>query len=125
MPDEGLHIPVPVPQDPSGEKEKEKVSATVDPTIELVLQQSFSKSHQIGLQAADRASAGNDTVAELTRNIFLKEVQQVSTREAAAMQRMDTDKLSEKILDARAAAGQPQFAPAGGSTAGAGAAGAK
>lgn len=97
--------------------------ADVDPTVAKILDQSFAKSHQVGIQAADRASAGNDVVAELTRNIFLGEIQKVGTREAAAMQRMDTDKLSEKILDARAAAQQPNFAPAGGSAAGAGAAG--
>jgi hypothetical protein len=80
----------------------------VDATVELVLGQAFAKSHQVGLQAADRASAGNDVVAELTRNVFLGEIIKVGTREAAAMQRMDTDKLSEKIIDARAASNQPQ-----------------
>lgn len=83
----------------------------LDPTVEKVLDQAFAKSHQRGLAASDRAGAGDDWLAELTRNVFLGETQKVGTREAAAMQRMDTDKLSEKILDARSAAGQPQAAP--------------
>ena len=83
----------------------------VDDTVAMVLNQAFAKSHQLGLQAADRHSAGNDNIAEQTRILYLLEQTKVGTREAAAMQRMDTDKLSEKILDARAAAGQPQAAP--------------
>ena len=83
----------------------------VDDTVAMVLNQAFAKSHQRGIAASDRAQAGDDNLAELTRHVFLGETQKVGTREAAAMQRMDTDKLSEKILDARAAAGQPQAAP--------------
>lgn len=103
-------LDIPVPGD--GTTPKEKVAMPIDETINLVLGQTFAKSHQVGLQAADRASAGNDNVAEQTRLGYLIGMKEVGTREAAAMQRMDTDKLSEKILDARAAAGQPNAAPA-------------
>lgn len=82
----------------------------IDATIELVLNQSFAKSHQVGMQAADRHSAGNDNVAELTRHVFLGEVSKVGTREAAAMQRMDDNKLAENILAQRAASVQPPAA---------------
>ena len=44
----------------------------MDETIGRVLDQTFAKSHQIGLQAADRHSAGNDNVAEQTRLGFLE-----------------------------------------------------
>lgn len=82
----------------------------LDATIEKVLDQAFAKSHQVGLQAADRHSAGNDVIGELTRNIFLGEVSKVGTREAAAMQRMDDNKLAQNILAQRAASVQPAVA---------------
>lgn len=90
----------------------------IDDTVSKVLDQAFAKSHQRGLQASDRASAGDDNLAELTRHVFLGETQKIGTREAMAQQMLQTDKMSEKILDARSAAGQPQYAPAGGSAAG-------
>jgi len=96
----------------------------IDDTVNKVLDQAFAKAHQRGLQASDRASAGDDVIAELTRNVFLGETQKIGTREAMAQQMLATDKMSEKILDARAASSQPNFAPAGGSAAGAGAPGA-
>ena len=82
----------------------------MDPTIELVLNQTFAKSHQVGLQAADRHSAGNDNVAEQTRLTFLEEKFKVGTREAAAQQRLDADKLAGQILQQRSAGMQPQAA---------------
>ena len=79
----------------------------MDETIKHVLDQSFAKSHQVGLQAADRHSAGNDNVAEQSRIGFLIEQRQVGTREAAAMQRMDDNKLSQNVLAHRSVATQP------------------
>lgn len=84
------------------------MAAEVDPTIAKVLDQSFAKSHQVGMQAADRHSAGNDNIAELTRHVFLGEVSKVGTREAAAMQRMDDNKLAQSILAQRSVANQPE-----------------
>ena len=82
----------------------------MDETIGRVLDQTFAKSHQIGLQAADRHSAGNDNVAEQTRLGFLEMKEKVGTREAAAMQRMDADKLASQILAQRSASVQPTVA---------------
>ena len=82
----------------------------IDATIDKVLDQSFAKAHQVGLQAADRHSAGNDNVAEQTRILFLEEKFKVGIREAAASQRMDDNKLSENILAQRAASVQPPVA---------------
>lgn len=102
---------IPVPGEPGTPTEGEKkMAATVDATIELVLQQAFAKSHQVGLQAADRHSAGNDNLGELTRHTFLAEVTKVGTREASAMQRMDDNKLAQNILAQRAASVQPPIA---------------
>lgn len=103
-------INIPVPGDVPGTVPDPGATMPLDPTIDKVLDQAFAKSHQVGLQAADRHSAGNDNVAELTRHYFLKESQQVGVREAAAMQRMDQDKLSMQILQTRAASVQPTVA---------------
>lgn len=105
-------VVIPIPGDPGIKPpvQEKPMAATLDATIELVLHQSFSKSHQVGMQAADRASAGNDNVAEQTRIGFLLERMQVGTREATAMQRLDDNKLSENILAHRAASVQPPVA---------------
>lgn len=83
------------------------MATTVDATVEKVLDQAFSSNHEAYMHASVRSSAANDAVAELARNIFLGEIQKVGTREAAAMQRMDDNKLAQAILAQRAVADQP------------------
>lgn len=77
----------------------------------VMLQQSFAKSHAAGLQSQDIAIAGNVNIAEQTRLGYLEEKFKVGTREAAAMQRMDADKLAGQILQQRSARDQPDHKP--------------
>ena len=84
----------------------------MDETISKVLDQAFAKSHQSGLQAADVLISAGVNIAEQTRVLFLEEKIKIGTREAAAMQRMDDNKLAQNILAQRAAKSQPDKAPA-------------
>ena len=82
----------------------------MDPTIKHVLDQAFAKAHEDAVLGANRHQAGNDNVAEQTRIGFLLERMQVGTREAAAQQRLDTNKLAQDILGQRSASVQPPAA---------------
>jgi len=78
--------------------------------IDTVLEQSFAEMHKRSSHAGQRLADTNDNVSEQTKLMFLEEKTKVGTREAAAMQRMDTDRLAGQILQQRAASGQPQSA---------------
>jgi len=75
-----------------------------------VLEQGFVELHRRLTHQASRLQDGSDNVAEQTRLMFLEEKTKVGTREAAAMQRMDSDKLAAQILQQRSAGMQPQAA---------------
>jgi hypothetical protein len=75
-----------------------------------VLEQSFVELHKRTTHQGSRMQDGADNIAEQTRLMFLEEKTKVGTREAAAMQRMDSDKLAKSILDQRSARLQPQEA---------------
>ena len=98
MPDT-LDIPIP----------GEGVSEMADP-IETVLNQAFSDNHTARMHAGRRLTETNDNISEQTKLGFLEEKMKVGTREAAAMQRMDSDKLANAILQQRSASNQPQGA---------------
>ena len=78
------------------------------PPIDKVLDQAFADSHANRMHAGRRLSDANDNVSEQTKLGFLEMKEKVGTREAAAMQRMDTSKIAQEILQARATRGQPQ-----------------
>lgn len=101
-------ISIPAPGNPPGPQPEREVP--MDPTIKHVLDQGFAANSQVLLQGAARHSAGNDNVAEQTRIGFLLERMQVGTREAAATQRLDDNKLAENILAQRSASNQPATA---------------
>ena len=73
-----------------------------------VLEQSFVELHKRITHQTGRMQDGSDNIAEQTRLMFLEEKVKVGTREAAAMQRMDADKLAAQILQQRSARLQPQ-----------------
>jgi len=77
-------------------------------TIATVLDQTFADNHQARLHAGRRLTEANDNVSEQTKLGYLEEKIKVGTREAAAMQRMDNDKLANAILQQRSAKDQPQ-----------------
>lgn len=77
---------------------------------DTVLEQSFVEMHKRSSHAGQRMADASDNISEQTRLGFLEEKMKVGTREAAAMQRMDSDKLSSQILQQRAAADQPNKA---------------
>lgn len=79
-------------------------------TVATVLDQAFADNHTARMHAGRRMTEGADNVAEQTRLGFLENKMQVGTREAAAMQRMDTDKLATQILAQRAVKEQPDKA---------------
>ena len=76
--------------------------------IDKVLDQAFADNHTARMHAGRRMTETNDNVSEQTKLGFLEEKIKVGTREAAAMQRMDTNKLAEQILQQRSAKDQPQ-----------------
>lgn len=84
--------------------EGENVMSTVD----NVLDQAFADNHTARMHAGRRLTETNDNISEQTKLGFLEEKMKVGTREAAAMQRMDTSKLAEQILQQRSAKDQPQ-----------------
>lgn len=85
---------------PSGELQ-------MDPTVGTVLGQAFADNHTARMHAGRRMTEAADNIAEQTRLLFLEEKIKVGTREAAAMQRLDTDKLAQQILAQRAVKEQP------------------
>ena len=99
MPDDTLDIPVAT---------GEGVDEMADAPIDKVLDQSFADNHAARMQAGRRLTETNDNVSEQTKLGFLEEKMKVGTREAAAMQRMDTNKLAEAVLQLRATKDQPQ-----------------
>jgi hypothetical protein len=102
MPDDTIEIPV------EGTGESEMVNAPID----KVLDQAFADNHTARMHAGRRLTETNDNISEQTKLGFLEEKMKVGTREAAAMQRMDTSKLAEQILQQRSAKEQPDKAPA-------------
>jgi hypothetical protein len=77
------------------------------PSIDTVLDQAFADNHTARMHAGRRMTEASDNIAEQTRLGYLEEKMKVGTREAAAMQRMDSDKLANAILQQRAAKDQP------------------
>jgi hypothetical protein len=77
-------------------------------TIGTVLDQAFADNHTARMHAGRRLTETNDNISEQTKLMFLEEKNKVGTREAAAMQRMDTSKIAQEILQSRATRGQPQ-----------------
>ena len=73
-----------------------------------VLNQVFMESHRRLTHSAQRMQDANDNIGEQTKLMFLTEQRQVGTREAAAIQRLDTSKIAQEILQNRAASDQPQ-----------------
>lgn len=96
MPDDGV-VRVPINVDGV-----EEMAVT-----ETVLEQGFVEMHKRSSHASQRLADTNDNVSEQTKLGFLEEKMKVGTREAAAMQRMDADKLAGQILQQRAATDQP------------------
>jgi hypothetical protein len=86
------------------------VSMAMDETVGTVLGQAFADNHTARMHAGRRMTEAADNIAEQTRLLFLEEKIKVGTREAAAMQRLDTDKLAQQILAQRAVETQPQKA---------------
>lgn len=82
----------------------------MDDVTKSVLEQSFVEMHKRSSHAAQRFADGTDNVAEQTRLGFLRGIEQVGTREAQAMQEVRTSAQAREILQARAAAEQPQKA---------------
>lgn len=82
---------------------------TLDPTIAKRMDQTFSDEGERFRHAARRLTEFNDFVAEQSQTGFLQELKQVGTREAAAMQRMDMDRLASSILQQRSVRDQPQI----------------
>jgi len=76
--------------------------------IDVVLNQAFADNHTARMHAGRRLTETNDNISEQTKLGFLEEKMKVGTREAAAMQRMDSDKLANAILQQRSAKDQPQ-----------------
>ena len=81
--------------------------AAIDGTIRLAMDQSFVERMKNFGHSSHRLADTNDFVNSQTQLLFLGETQKVGTREAAAMQRMDADKLAAQILQQRSAANQP------------------
>jgi len=77
-------------------------------SIDVVLNQAFADNHTARMHAGRRLTETNDNISEQTKLGFLEEKMKVGTREAAAMQRMDSDKLANAILQQRSAKDQPQ-----------------
>ena|GEM_PF-5495313 len=75
--------------------------------IDVVLNQAFADNHTARMHAGRRLTETNDNISEQTKLGYLEEKMKVGTREAAAMQRMDTSKLAEQILQQRSAKDQP------------------
>ena len=82
----------------------------MEDSTKLAFEQSFTKSHQVGLAQADRESAAWGNIAEQSRILFLEEKMKIGPREAMSQQRLDADKLAGAILQQRSAGGQPQAA---------------
>ena len=79
-----------------------------NPTVADVLDKSFANHFTAMQHAGQRLTETNDNISEQTKLGFLETKEKVGTREAAAMQRMDTSKIAQEILQARATADQPQ-----------------
>ena len=84
--------------------------AAIGEATTVVLEQGFVELHRRLTHQASRLQDAMDNVGEQTKLMFLEEKTKVGTREAAAMQRMDADKLAAQILQQRSAGGQPQAA---------------
>lgn len=95
MPDDTVRIPV------SGRRERDMAET------KKVLDQAFADNHAARMHAGRRLTETNDNISEQTKLGFLEEKMKVGTREAAAMQRMDSDKLANAILQQRSAKNQP------------------
>ncbi len=72
-----------------------------------VIEQTLTLAHQGWVQGNEILRSANINIAEQTRLRYLEEGTKVGTREAAAMQRMDADKLAAQILQQRSAGVQP------------------
>jgi len=103
----GAILEIPVPR---GAGEGAIRPMALDPTIEKVLDQSFAEMAKSATAATERRTASADNVAEQTKVLFLEEKMKIGPREAAAQQRLDSDKLASAILQQRSAGGQPQAA---------------
>ena len=84
----------------------EEITAASAP-IDKVLEQAFANAHTGRMHASQRLQDANDNVSEQTKVGFLEMKEKVGMREAAAIQRMDTSKIAQEILQARATANQP------------------
>ena len=73
----------------------------------VVLQQAFADNHAARMHAGRRLTETNDNISEQTKLGFLEEKIKVGTREAAAMQRMDADKVAQALLQQNAVRDQP------------------
>jgi len=104
----GAVLQIPVPDAGPGKGVDSPMA--LDPTIELVLNQCFAEMAKAGTAATERRTASADNVAEQTKILFLEEKMKIGPREAAAQQRLDSDKLASAILQQRSAGGQPQAA---------------
>lgn len=98
MPDEQPPLVIPIP----GTGDDDTMA-----TIDTVLDQAFADNHTARMHAGRRLTETNDNISEVTKLGFLEEKMKVGTREAAAMQRMDSDKLANAILQQRSAKQQP------------------
>jgi hypothetical protein len=79
----------------------------MEDVTKVVLEQSFVELHKRTTHQGTRLQDTNDNISEQTKLMFLEEKTKVGTREAAAMQRMDADKLAAQILQQRSARDQP------------------
>ena len=86
--------------------------AEMSEATRTVLEQGFVTSHETWLHASARAAAGNDNVAEQSRLFYLRNLEQMGMREAAAANRLNGNELASAILSQRSASGQPQAKPA-------------
>lgn len=98
MPDDDTPVTIPV----EGEGANDTMS-----TIDTVLDQAFANHHTGMMHAGQRLTETIDNIGEQTKLGYLEEKIKVGTREAAAMQRMDADKLANAILQQRSAKDQP------------------
>ena len=79
----------------------------MEDSTKQVLEQGFVEMHKRHSHAGQRFADGSDNIAEQTRLGYLEEKFKVGTREAAAMQRMDTNAIARDILQQRAVSDQP------------------
>lgn len=85
-----------------------KVAGEVDATIDKRMDQAFADAAERFRHSSHRMADTNDFINSQSQLLFLGETQKVGTREAAAMQRLDADKLAGQILQQRSASDQPQ-----------------